>query len=62
MIKILAKWECPVCKRVGRKWVAVRTCRKNGRIHIDKFHDKNVEPIIHKIKLPVDVVKKNEIM
>jgi len=52
MMLIVAKWECPICGAIGRKWIPGRTCRKNGRNHIKTFHNKNVEPIIHKMKLP----------
>ena len=44
-----AKWMCPICGAVGKKWIIVRNARKYGRSHLKKHHNEiKIEPILRK--------------
>jgi len=48
----VAKWECPLCHKRGRRWLNVWKARKWGRKHLIKYHKEyKVEPILNVIKV-----------
>jgi len=50
-----AKWICPICGNIGKKWLLVRNVRKNGRNHLKIFHNEyEVDPIIKKRRVKYD--------
>jgi len=48
----VAKWECPICHKKGKRWLNGWRARKYGRNHLSRYHKEyKVEPILKVMKV-----------